>query len=1048
MLLIKRFFVFLFSALLILFITAIALLYAKQKQLVQELLVTVNQSFKAELQINDSHIDPFTTFPHVAIDLKDIKVFANKSKTDSPLVHLNDLYIGFDVWSLLQGKVDIKSINLSNGFIHLVQDTNGVINLTDAFATKSTSDTLEKALHLHLQALKLKSIDITHLNHANQVTTEALIYDAQSSFKTNGSHTDLDIHTNILLNIVAGKDTTFFKHKHITLTTALDVDHALHALHIKPSTIQLEQAKFDLNGHINLTGDHFADISLKGHKPNFDLFMAFAPEELTPVLKQFDNKGQIFFDATLKGPLLSNQLPFINVDFGCSDAYLHNVTTNKKLDALNFKAHFTNNGQHGLEAMSFSLTDFSSKPEAGVFSGHFSLKNFASPEIDTQLISDFDLDFLAKFLNIEGLRDLKGKVKLTLNFHDVIDFAHPEKSIEKLNESYFTELIVSDLSFGAKTFNLPIKDININAVMEGHQAVIKRFDAKIASSDIHINGSVSDLPAILHHTKNSVECRFEIQSKQINLKELTASDTSLAMDEVIYNLKSHLHFNTTANAFTESPYLPIGEFFIDDLTAQLKNYPHAIQALHADVIIDSSLIKLIDFSGKLDASDFHFTGLLNGYELWFKPKAVGDAKLAFDLTSNQLRLHDVFTYNGENYVPEDYRHEVFSLLKLKGHANLHFNDSLVSSDLYLDHFTTKMKLHHYAFEKFKGRIHFEDNHLMVEDFQAHIGKSAMTLQLNYYLGSSEAIKKRDNHFGLSAEKLDLNELLAYTLSTTPSTLSAAQHDQGFSILDWPFTHMSFDLAIKDFTYHQYHVKNLMAKARTAPHTMLYIDTLYTQVADGALKFRGYLNGSKPNQIYIQPRLQLLQVDLDKLLIKFENFGQEHLVSENVHGKLSGILHGTIKVHKDLMPILDDSELHMDMQVLDGRLDNYAPLMAMAGYFKDKNTARVKFDTLQNHIDLKKGVLSFPMMTINSSLGFMEIKGQQDMNFNMQYTFRIPLKMVSDVAKSKFLSGKTDSIPQNREDEIVYKDSSKRTRYLTMQLIGKDGQYNVSLSKAP
>ena len=37
---------------------------------------------------------------------------------------------------------------------------------------------------------------------------------------------------------------------------------------------------------------------------------------------------------------------------------------------------------------------------------------------------------------------------------------------------------------------------------------------------------------------------------------------------------------------------------------------------------------------------------------------------------------------------------------------------------------------------------------------------------------------------------------------------------------------------------------------------------------------------------MQPDLVMNNVDLDKLLFKFENFGQDHLVSENLQGKLT------------------------------------------------------------------------------------------------------------------------------------------------------------------
>jgi hypothetical protein len=1053
---IKRILISIFVIPILLITVAVAVLYCKQDAIVKELLTNVNKDFNAEIKIGDSHIAPFAGFPYISLDIDDLKIYPNKLQNQQPIISLKDVYVGFDLFKLISGKIDIKTIKLKDGFIHAIQDTTGQINIMEAFASNKPADkpleSLEEEFHLHLQSLKLEKVDVTYLDKKTKTTIETFIAKAQTAFKASNNHTLVDLNTNVVLNVITDKDTSFFKHKHIKINTKLDLFNKENNLVISPSEIELEHALFNFEGKVNLDGDMDADLKIIGNKPNFDLFLAFAPEELAPVLKQFDNKGKIYFKADIKGKLLHEHLPLINVDFGCEHAFLHNTTTDKKLDDLNFKAHFTNHGKRGLEAMEFSLTDFSSRPEAGLFTGFLKLKNFAAPEIDTKIISDFDLDFLAKFLNADGLKDLKGKVKLTLNFKDIIDFAHPEKAIEKLNESYFTELIVNNLSFGSNAFHVPVNNVNINATLKGHAFEIKRFDARIGKSDIKVSGHISDLPAIIHHTKDQVTCDLNFQSKLLDVYELTANDTLKAkpVNEKLNNFSMQLRFKSSAKAFTESPNLPVGEFFIDDLHVDFKNYPHKLTNFRADLFIDSSNFKIIDFSGLIDKSDFHFNGKLHHYDLWFQNTPAGDTKLEFDLTSKFLQLHDVFSYNGENYVPEDYRHEEFDDLKLHGHVDLHFKESLKSTDLYLEEFTAKMKLHKYKFEKFKGRVHYQDEHLMVQDFFAKIGNSSFEIDLNYYLGKDLTIKKRDNHFGITANYLDMDELFAYTVTPTATkTVTPNQHDQGFSIYDVPFTDMTFDLNIAHLQYHKYLLNNFVAKARTTQNHYIYIDTLKTQIADGALNMRGYFNGSDKNKIYFSPVMKMKNIDLDKLLIKFDNFGQDAIVSDNIHGKLSGTINGKIHVHRDMVPIIDDSEIHMDLQITEGRLDKFEPIAAMTEYFKDKNTNKVKFDTLQNHIDMLNGEISFPNMTINSSLGFIEIQGKQDMKMNMEYVFRIPMKMITDVAKSKLFGGKNETpVDEEQEDDIQYKDENKRTRFMNIKLVGKDGKYKVSMAKSP
>lgn len=135
-----------------------------------------------------------------------------------------------------------------------------------------------------------------------------------------------------------------------------------------------------------------------------------------------------------------------------------------------------------------------------------------------------------------------------------------------------------------------------------------------------------------------------------------------------------------------------------------------------------------------------------------------------------------------------------------------------------------------------------------------------------------------------------------------------------------------------------------------------------------------------------------------------------------------------------------------MTVLDGRLENFAPVQALAEYFQDKNVNKIRFDTLQNTLNLKAGILIIPLMTINSSLGFMEIKGQQHMDnkMKMNYTIGVPWKMIGQVAGQKLFNRRNKD--EAGEDEIQYKQ--KNTKFVYVKLSGDIENFKIELTKKP
>jgi hypothetical protein len=98
------------------------------------------------------------------------------------------------------------------------------------------------------------------------------------------------------------------------------------------------------------------------------------------------------------------------------------------------------------------------------------------------------------------------------------------------------------------------------------------------------------------------------------------------------------------------------------------------------------------------------------------------------------------------------------------------------------------------------------------------------------------------------------------------------------------------------------------------------------------------------------------------------------------------------------------------------------------------------------MDFTSGILTIPTMTINSSLGFMDINGTQDMNLNMDYYVRIPWKMVTNAAASKLFGKKTEEVDPEQIDAIQYADTEKKTRYVNVRIKGNTDDYKITLEK--
>ncbi|GAB5418545.1 MAG: hypothetical protein Crog4KO_03020 [Crocinitomicaceae bacterium] len=1043
----KRFLITLFVTPILLFTVGIIIVYVKQDEIVQELITDLNKDFKGAAEIKGSHISMFENFPYISIDLEGFTVYESKDKKGKPLVSVNDTYVGFDMWTILTGNMEVKKIKLEGGHIDLVQHLDGSFNIANALSPEKEIDSPEEEFHLDLKKIELENIDITKLNEETGLKVEAFVSNAESGFSTSNDHVYASLDAKFVMNIIQDGDTTFFKHKHVDLSTKMDFQKGVDIMTIAPTKVKLEGAEFNMEGSIDFLQDMLLDLKFAMNKNNFDLFIAVLPEETMKVMQTYENKGDIYLKTTIKGKSINGHNPLVRASFGCKNGFFRNKENGKTLKGIAFDGFFTNGEAHDIDHIYVKLSNIKGKPGAGSFGGNIEMRNLHAPDIKLDANANLNLSFFSKFLNMKELHHLKGKAKIALNYHDVIDLENPEKTLSELNQKYKLQVDLNNVKFEHDDLPVPIKNFDLSATVQGHQAAILKCDLKAGKSDVHITGIIEDLPAIVHHSDKEIDTRLKIASTYLDIYELTGNDEQ-AVDEQISDLSMDFDFKASARSFTESKYLPKGEFFIENLYGKLKHYPHTLHDFHADIFVEEEDLRIVDFSGMIDQSDFHFSGALEHYEKWFDEHPGGDSKIEFDLASNRLQLESFFTYKGENFVPEDYRHEEFDKLHVHGFTYLHYAEELKSIDLTIDKLEAKMKVHPLRLQNFEGRIHYEDDHLVVEDFHGKMGHSSFKTTLHYYLGDDEKVKKRDNHFSLVADRLDIDELSNYNPGPVKpgNTGIHVEHEAGFNIYELPFTDMSYHLDIGLLDYHSYRITNFKGDLRTAPNHFIYVDKLNLNMAGGSFDVTGYFDGSNPELIYFNPTIKARNVDLDQLLLRFENFGQDYIVSENLHGEFSGTITGKIHVHPDLIPKIDDSEIHMELDVVKGRLENYALLTYMSDYFKDKNLNSVLFDTLNNELDIENGVITIPMMSVNSSLGHMQISGKQALDGNMEYYLKIPWAMVRNTAKSRLFGKKDDDADGNTSelDEIQYADD--KTRYVNVKITGDSENYKFSLGK--
>jgi hypothetical protein len=461
-----------------------------------------------------------------------------------------------------------------------------------------------------------------------------------------------------------------------------------------------------------------------------------------------------------------------------------------------------------------------------------------------------------------------------------------------------------------------------------------------------------------------------------------------------------------------------------------------------DILISDSTLRIKDLTGTIDASDLHLNGLVRNHDLWFQERKSGETHVAIDFRSDQLILHDLLTYRGENFLPQEYRDEVLREARFHADADLRFvDDAFRFADLRVTKLTGRMKVHPLKLEDFHGHVHMEDDVLTIDDLGGRMGRTDLAADLRVYVGDDPALRKAPDKLHLRSRFLDLDALMNYSPERT------VDHDSAFNIFTLPFPDLELITDIGTLKYHRYELKDFRTRLHLKPDHTLQVDTLSVRMANGEAGLKGTFTARDPKDIRFTSELVAKELDLDALMIKFDNFGQDVLLNRNLHGRVSGRVRSTWPMHADLTPIMEKGEAHLDIEVVDGSLVQFTPMHAMAEFFVDKNLDLVRFDTLRNELHLRDGVLDIPAMNLNSSLGHMEISGRQGIDLTMDYYMRIPWSLVTQAASTKLFGGRRkEEVDPEQVDAIQYRDTDKRMRFLNVRVTGTPDKYDVSLGR--
>lgn len=270
--------------------------------------------------------------------------------------------------------------------------------------------------------------------------------------------------------------------------------------------------------------------------------------------------------------------------------------------------------------------------------------------------------------------------------------------------------------------------------------------------------------------------------------------------------------------------------------------------------------------------------------------------------------------------------------------------------------------------------------------------------------------KADIHSGFQ-DWHELGRILGAYSSDTTSIDSAADYLKFLKSVRGDLNFSCGELKAGNFR-----AEDVFADIRLRPY-LLTIDTVFFKSSGGLFHMHS-IGRYQPDGLLLESELHGSNIDVKALFRSFDNFWQDYLLAENLSGHIEGSVSGNLEFDRQFRLRQDKNDLKAELEIKDGALYHFAPMMQLSSFVKVKELEEIHFSTLKNIVRVKGDRVTLPVMAIRSTAMNLWLSG--DYFYypdSVDYYFKVDLL---DALARKFSLGKSSLGDAGDErDGLVY-----------------------------
>jgi hypothetical protein len=456
----------------------------------------------------------WSDFPLVAVEISDIRI-TDSFGTDT-LLMLDKGFVQFDLIKLIQNKITIEGIRVTNGFIHLRRNSKDEWNFR---VWKQPESNGETKTDFSIEVLVLENV---HLDYDDRMIDLNIQYRSDKS-KIKGRFTNDNQRLGLSLKGFMESLTTTGAQRIVNLplelTGLLNINNKDRIYTIETGNAVLASNEMVVNAEWkSIEGG--TNMEMQVHAGNIEPagLLPLVWPQMPPNIQKLNIEGSSDIIFSLNGPFKLNSGPTLDATIRMRDGSL--LFQNTDVTNLNFEGKLFMEDIKRSKAMKITFSQFSLNTPSGTVQGSGSLTDLTDPSLKLKSKGKTRLEEFTRVAQIQDEMTAAGDMSWSIDFSGPLgkDFNTTVNELKQMSWSGSLSLQNSSLNFNNGI--PPLTGFNANISMNQGKTAITQCNGNLGHLEFEGNVEIARLKQILTDEHAPVVVAGNVQVKELNVSKL------------------------------------------------------------------------------------------------------------------------------------------------------------------------------------------------------------------------------------------------------------------------------------------------------------------------------------------------------------------------------------------------------------------------------------------------------------------------------------------------------------------------------------------------